>query len=166
MMLMIAIIAFLTLPLAAQPFHESCAPCHTTQVEDFQKHKHIKAGVSCDACHGASQTHRDSQGMVAPERVAGPTEQPTVCGACHTGQAKDYRASKHGALVMARSEKRAATCTMCHGNHALREFSGMEAQCKRCHAELPAPCKQPPPATTARLSCANCHNKHTLVARK
>jgi hypothetical protein len=166
MMVWIAIVAFLTIPLAAQPIQEACAPCHTTQVEDFKKHKHPAAGLSCDACHGASSSHRDSQGMVAPDKVAGPTEQPVVCGACHTAQAKDYRASKHGQLVMARSEKRSATCTMCHGNHALRGFSAMEGQCNRCHAELPASCKQPPPATNARLSCANCHHKHTLVAKK
>ena len=156
----------LALPLAAQPTHDLCSACHQTPVEDFQKHKHFASKLSCDACHGPSTAHRESQGDTAPDKVAGPTEQPAVCGACHTAQAKEYRASKHGQLVIARSEKRAATCTMCHGNHALRSFAGMEAQCMRCHSELPASCKQTPPTAAAKLSCVNCHGKHTLVARK
>jgi hypothetical protein len=154
------------LPAAAQPVHELCAPCHSGPVDDFKTHRHFALKLSCDACHGASVMHRESQGDTAPDKVAGPAEQPAVCGACHTVQAKEYSASKHGTLVSARSEKRAATCTICHGHHALRPIVAMEAQCARCHAELPASCKKPPVATGAKLGCANCHGKHTLVIKK
>jgi hypothetical protein len=146
--------------------HNTCATCHSGQTGDFKKHKHLGAGLSCDACHGVSQQHQESQGMVAPEKTSGPSDQPALCGACHAEQSKDYRASAHGKLVIARSQKRAATCTMCHGNHALRAFPAMEQQCARCHEILPASCKGKPPSATARIGCANCHHKHTLVAKK
>jgi hypothetical protein len=158
--------ALLAMPVAAQQVHELCSACHNSQVDDFRSHKHFAAKLSCDACHGQSVAHRESQGDTAPDKVAGPTEQPAVCGACHTAQAKEYRASKHGELVMARAEKRAATCTICHGHHALRPIAAMQAQCARCHTDLPASCKKPPPSSGAKLSCANCHGKHTLVAKK
>jgi hypothetical protein len=146
--------------------HQVCSNCHGSQTEDFKKHKHFTAKLSCDACHGASKSHAESQGMVTPEKVTGPMEQAALCGACHAEQAKGYSASAHGKAVQARSEKRAAYCTMCHGNHALRAYQATEQQCNRCHADLPASCKQAPPATAARVSCANCHHKHTLAAKK
>jgi hypothetical protein len=153
------------MPLGAQA-HDACVQCHTGQTADFKKHKHFAGGISCDTCHGASQQHRGSQGMVAPEKTSGPADQAALCGACHTEQSKDYSASVHGKLVAARSEKRGATCTMCHGNHALRAFTATEQQCARCHESLPASCKQKPAATTAKISCANCHHKHTLAVKR
>jgi hypothetical protein len=148
----------------AQKLHELCAACHNQHFEDFQTHKHFEKGASCDACHGPSQGHREATGGKPPDRVAGPVEQPALCGACHPGQRKGYEASKHGKIVLARSG-RAAACTTCHGTHAVRRPAAMAQQCARCHQTLPESCKAAP-AVAAKLACAGCHDAHTLIARK
>jgi hypothetical protein len=153
--------------ITAQPAHETCAPCHSTQAEEWESHIHRDKGVSCDSCHGKSAEHAGAAGAISPEIVAGPAEQPKVCGACHTAQAKEFIESKHGQLIQARSrEKQAPHCTMCHDNHALRTWTGTLQQCNRCHSQLPASCRREPPVKTARVACANCHGKHTLIVKK
>lgn len=147
----------LALPLGAQKTHEYCAACHGEQVEQFSSHKHFRAGLNCDACHGASVAHRGSTGGVAPDRIAAPEEVPALCGACHTAPRKEFAASKHGKLVLAKAK--AANCATCHGVHGLRTAPQREAQCARCHTGLPASCK-------ARTACASCHAGHTLVVRR
>ncbi|MGH9720483.1 MAG: cytochrome c3 family protein [Bryobacteraceae bacterium] len=151
-----------TLPLAGQKVHELCAPCHAEQVADFYSHTHFQKGLSCDVCHGASVKHRTSTGAVAPDRVAAPDEAPALCGACHTAQGKEYSASQHGKLVLARSKTRAANCATCHGVHNARAARAMLQQCQKCHATLPAS----HPALTAGSTCFGCHSKHTLAAKK
>lgn len=158
---------FLALLITAGTFaqekaQELCAPCHTGPSEDFNKHPHKAAGISCDACHGMSGSHRDSQGMVAPDKIAGPKEAPELCGACHTKQFAAFKQSKHFTALQA-NPRRTANCAVCHGNHAPRTVAAMQAQCERCHATRPAACKQPPAKTTAKLLCANCHVPHTLA---
>jgi hypothetical protein len=147
------------LPGLAQKTHEFCAPCHSEQVADFQTHPHFQKGLSCDACHGASVKHRTSTGAVPPDKVAAPDEVPALCGGCHAVEMKEYLASKHGKLVMARSKVKAANCTTCHGVHNLRTARQTQAQCQRCHAML----SSAHPAVAAETSCMSCHNKHTLM---
>ena len=152
--------------LGAQPLHEVCGACHTEPAADFQEHAHFAGGINCDACHGPSKPHRDATGHKPPDQVAAPAEQPAVCGRCHAAARKEYEPSKHGQRVLARSEKRAAACTTCHGTHAERMPAAMETQCNRCHTELPVACrKDPPPGQAAKPVCASCHSPHTLKRR-
>jgi hypothetical protein len=144
----------------AQKTHEICASCHAEQVADFQTHPHFQKGLSCDACHGESVRHRTSTGAVPPDRVAAPDEVPALCGGCHAAEQKEYLASAHGKLVMARSKTRAANCATCHGVHNLRTARQTQVQCGRCHATLVAA----HPAVAAGTSCMSCHAKHTLIA--
>ncbi|MBI2679910.1 MAG: hypothetical protein HYX25_02745 [Candidatus Solibacter usitatus] len=153
------------LPLCAEKTHELCAPCHAQQVADSQTHPHFQKGISCDACHGASVKHRSSTGASAPDKVASSDEVPALCGACHAAEKKEYAASKHGVLVLARAKVKAANCTSCHGVHSLRAAQQTEAQCQRCHAALPAACKAAPASKAAAVSCMNCHARHTLRAK-
>lgn len=152
--------------------HEVCGACHSEPASDFQAHPHFSKGLQCDACHGSSKPHREATGHKPPDQVAGPAEQPAVCGACHTAQRKQYESSRHGQLVAARSEKKAAACTTCHGTHSLRAPAAIRAQCNRCHAaaQLPAPCRKDPPpadaAAAARVACMSCHDRHALTARR
>jgi cytochrome c7-like protein len=149
-------------PVYAQKVHELCRNCHTEQFEDFQKHKHFAKGLSCDACHGPSAEHRAANGAAPPDRVAAADQQPALCGACHPAPAKAYSSSKHGQLVLARSEKKAASCTLCHGIHAQRTSEQMKAQCERCHAQL----VPGHPKFAAQALCVSCHPGHTLLAKK
>jgi hypothetical protein len=150
----------------AQKLHELCAACHSGPAEDFQGHTHFAKGLSCDACHGASKAHRDATGHKPPDRIAGPAEQPAVCGACHAAPRKSYESGQHGKLVLAREGKRAAACTTCHGTHSLRQPAAMGSQCQRCHASLPASCQKAPSAVTSKLICANCHDPHSLAVAR
>ena len=153
--------------LQAQPMQEVCGACHSEPANDIQDHAHYSGGVSCDACHGESKPHREATGHKPPDRVAAPSEQPVVCGRCHERVARQYSASKHGLLVLARAEKRAAACTTCHGTHSQRMPAAMEMQCNRCHAELPASCrKDPPPGKATKPVCAGCHSPHSLAVNK
>ncbi len=152
------------LPAPAQKTHELCAPCHSTQVADFQSHAHRAKDLSCDACHGASQKHVEAGGVAAPDRVAAPNEQPGLCGACHPGPRKEYQTSKHWKLVEARSKTRSASCGLCHGSHAARPAASMETQCRRCHQDLPAACRKTDHPAASGISCVACHRKHTNAA--
>jgi hypothetical protein len=156
------LIAAFLLPAAAQKAHEVCTACHQTQTADFSKHVHMAKGISCDACHGTSKEHRESTGQRPPDRVAGPMEMPALCGSCHMGQAKDYKAGKHWQLIEAR--QRSASCATCHSTHLPRAAAAIEAQCARCHDKRPAACSGKP-RFTASVSCAGCHNQHSLAQR-
>ncbi len=153
------------LPAVAQKVHEVCAPCHNQHFEDFKTHKHFEKSLSCDACHGASQGHVSAGGNQLPDRVAGPADQPGLCGACHTGQRKSYESGKHGKLVLSGGAKKAPACTTCHGTHSLRKPAAMAQQCGRCHEALPAACKKDPPLAV-KMACAGCHDPHTQAARR
>ena len=144
-----------------QNIQELCAPCHTGPSEDFNSHPHKAKNVSCDACHGTSAGHRETQGGKPPDKVAGPREIPALCGACHTSQLVAYKESKHFA-VLETNARGTATCVRCHGNHAPRTPASTQAQCERCHDTRPVACKQPPAKVTAKVLCANCHVPHTL----
>lgn len=149
------LLALLTSIAFGQEVGKQCLPCHTDQIDDLKKHKHFAKSVACEVCHGTSENHRKAVGAAPPDRVAASDEVPALCGSCHVAQRKEYATSKHGALVLARSEKKAASCTTCHGVHAPRDGVAMKRQCDRCHESLPAACKQEKP-------CATCHQPHTL----
>lgn len=155
------LLALAALPLAAQ-VHEQCRACHSDQFEEFQQHKHFTAKLSCDICHGSSEKHRTASGAAPVDRVAASFEQPAVCGTCHAAQAKQYIASRHGVVTMAKSETRAAACTTCHGVHSLRTAALRLNQCQRCHASM----KPAHPKVEGKADCFSCHSPHSLVAKK
>ncbi|HYI93086.1 MAG TPA: cytochrome c3 family protein [Bryobacteraceae bacterium] len=142
-----------------------CQSCHAEYVDDVKSHKHGARGISCEACHGVSTQHRNSVGASSPDKVAAPDEVPALCGTCHQEQRKLYATSAHGKLVAASSKTRAANCGTCHGVHAQRNETAMKRQCDRCHTTLPAACVAKPLVAVAagKLSCAGCHNPHTLA---
>lgn len=148
--------------LGQEPQQQSCAPCHNEQIADFQSHKHSQKGLQCSVCHGTSQKHRESTGNVPPDRVAAPDEVAALCGTCHQQEKTEFLQSKHQAAMVSR-KARSANCNTCHGHHALRAWKATEAGCNRCHTELPAACKRPAATSSAKVSCMNCHARHTLV---
>ncbi len=160
------VLALLAASMTAQKVHEVCAPCHTGPAQDFLVHTHAAKGLSCDGCHGKSTGHIQAAGGKTPDKVAGPSDQPALCGACHGLQRKTYEASKHATVLAARTRVRAPTCTTCHGAHAQRNAVSMMAQCRRCHETLPAACDGKLPRVTAKVACANCHESHTMAVVK
>lgn len=154
-----ALFLLLALAAQAQPVQEFCAPCHSGPSEEFDGHPHKAKGLSCDACHGPSVKHRESQGDTPPDRIAGPLQVPALCGTCHAAQLAAYKPSKHYETLLARIEgKRAPNCSTCHSTHSARSLAAIQAQCQRCHESLPATCKP--------SACASCHNPHSSKTGK
>ena len=161
------VIALLLLAGAAaaqdgEPFHQVCGACHTSQADDFRTHKHLAGGLDCNTCHGDSAEHRAANGAAQPDRVAAPHEQPALCGSCHTDNAAEYGESAHGKLVAAL--ERAPSCGACHDVHRVRSARATERRCQSCHEQRPEACKAAPAQTTAKVSCANCHQPHLFHA--
>ncbi len=159
----------LSVPLFPEETHDSCGICHTETLKDFLAHPHSKKQVSCDACHGESLRHRTSQGHAEPDRVAAPDEIPSLCGSCHPGKEAtsildQFSESKHGKLVLQKSKTRAPHCGTCHGVHLLLRGGSIEAQCKRCHTQLPSTCLSPQ-SNRSTVSCVTCHAPHTLATK-
>lgn len=163
--------------LACRPFvadektREFCKVCHTETVQDFLAHPHSDKGLDCDSCHGESVKHRSSQGHTEPDRIASPHEVPALCGGCHPGKGgtkilEQYSSSKHGTLVLSKARVRAPHCGNCHGVHSVRAPLGIEAQCKRCHTQLPASCAGSPTSAKTRVACVNCHSAHLFAAKR
>jgi hypothetical protein len=156
---------------AGEKTRDYCKVCHSETVQDFLSHPHSEKGLDCDTCHGESGKHRSSQGHTEPDRIAAPHEVPALCGGCHAGKdsmtiQEQYSSSKHGQLVLAKARVRAPHCGTCHGVHSMRAPQGLEAQCKRCHTQLPAGCAATSASAKARVSCANCHAAHLFAAKK
>lgn len=145
--------------LQAPAVHEQCRQCHTEAASDVEGHKHFGKGVSCEACHGASEKHRAASGHAAPDRVAVREQVPSLCGGCHPAERKSYEASKHWTVLKA--GEKSAHCATCHGNHAARSARAMENTCTRCHATLPAACSAAP-KQAAKVRCAGCHTIHSF----
>ncbi|MFN0171408.1 MAG: hypothetical protein ACKV22_33750 [Bryobacteraceae bacterium] len=155
-------LVLLSLTAYAQPVHEICQNCHNDKLEDLKAHKHFSKNLSCDACHGESSQHSNSNGAVAPDRVSAAHDIPKLCGGCHSKQGGEYLESKHAKVVLAKGKARAAQCATCHGHHRQRTAAHTLLQCKRCHASLPA--SHPQPAGGDK--CWTCHSPHTLLVAK
>lgn len=118
-----------------------CVGCHGAQqgrlarpVELWRESIHAEYGIACNSCHGGDP--RDAENAMSPDRgfigVPGETAIPGICGGCHIGVLKDYRASAHGR----RLGKGGPTCVTCHGNHLVKKATLdliNERNCTRCH---------------------------------
>jgi len=145
---------------SAQPMTR-CASCHLANMTrvpapehlgEWQRSAHAKQGVGCHECHGgdpwtyvAADLHK---GILSPAHAASPVNGSNLtqtCARCHRADAQAFAHTMHAALAHA-GERRAPTCTTCHG--AMRAVvpspAALERQCAECHpagsvrAEYPA----------------------------
>ena len=103
-----------------------CLVCHLDLETEDLAAAHLKAGIVCAGCHGASETHRsDEANITKADFMFGRAEISPFCKACHPKHkiGKQYqvflkewsgRRRPNGRMVLADS-----TCTDCHGNHAI-----------------------------------------------
>jgi hypothetical protein len=182
----------------------TCARCHARPeprpggampvarpVEAYEASVHHRAvvagrrGAVCADCHGAhaSLPARDPASPLARRNVA------ATCGTGHAEIARTYADSVHGAAIAAGHDD-AATCTDCHGEHAILGHGDPASPvfptnvpgetCGRCHASLRLTRKYG--LATGRLadfsdsfhglalragqltaaSCASCHGVHDI----
>ena len=124
-----------------------CARCHVAASSGYGESVHgapvltgTGAGATCIDCHATDAAgHATSPLAGVPadrlaESVAG------NCGGCHKGAFDTYRMTAHSQLVRFGDGARAATCSSCHGAHAVvAAGSGaltparLAPVCQQCH---------------------------------
>jgi predicted CXXCH cytochrome family protein len=147
-----------------------CVACHTSLTHPrlatpaalfTQPDVHRESGFSCVDCHGGSATSTDAARAHAPAqgfrgRPAGQALVET-CARCHSDatfmrryaprqrvdQAPEYASSVHGQLL-AKGDRKVATCASCHHAHGIRRISdakspvfptNVAATCAACHTD-------------------------------
>jgi hypothetical protein len=111
---------------AGQKDNSTCLVCHLDLETEEIAAVHLKAGIVCAACHGASEVHRsDEQNIMKPEVTFGRLEIEPFCKACHPTHksGKQYRVFVSEWTGRRRPNGRMVTsgsiCMDCHGNHAV-----------------------------------------------
>jgi predicted CXXCH cytochrome family protein len=152
------------------PATSTCVSCHEEiaeelgpQAEEWKGSIHAAAGITCHDCHGGDPSAEDMLEAKRAETgyVGVPKTRAEVaprCARCHgdieymrqynpsmrVDQLVEYLTSRHGKAVHQQGSDRAATCTDCHGKHAILRvsdprssvFPAQVAQtCARCHAD-------------------------------
>lgn len=151
------------------PPESGCVQCHRTltdarlsaPVARLEEDIHRSQGFSCVDCHGGDPAAVDKGDAKAPgtsyRGAARGVAQVALCSRCHSDaefmrryapqqrvdQAAEYATSVHGRQLAAGREG-VATCTSCHGVHAIRATgdaqspvfpTNVAATCGACHAD-------------------------------
>ncbi len=135
-------------PPAGQP--ETQAPTYASP-DDV----HVRAGLTCQACHGAPRPESTPEAPVFPPIAR--TAIAPLCARCHADAAymrqfapqvrvdrySQYQTSIHG-QQMAKGNEQVATCSDCHHAHGILQVkdtrspvapSNVATTCARCHAD-------------------------------
>lgn len=95
---------------------------------DWKSSTHIKAGVTCESCHGDAAHGSKTESMRwSANRVI------ETCGRCHRDIELVFRSSGH--FKDTTQQERYPSCTTCHrttGGHIL-PFDQLSANCAGCH---------------------------------
>lgn len=191
-------------PVARAHQPETCGACHGipgkaasmpdghTALESYKLTVHGEAqalgvvkAAACADCHGSHEVRApgDPASRVAKRNIA------STCGACHTEEAKAFRASVHGS-ALAKGIREAPTCTDCHGEHTIRSPKEKDSSvwrgaitktCAGCHASTRIITKFGMPADRVQTfmdsyhglagksgdlrvaNCASCHGWHDVL---
>jgi cytochrome b subunit of formate dehydrogenase len=168
-----------------------CEACHEDAVKEYRGSIHASRsadGASCRACHGPAH---EVLGASQPKSRVAKQSLPETCAACHANPdflakhrvdlarpIESYRLSVHGRAV-ARGNPKAASCSDCHGNHAILPARDprspinhwrVAAPCGHCHGEIQrsytASIHGQAVARGVRESpvCTDCHGEHAILA--
>lgn len=122
---------------------ERCLGCHDQQayLEGVHGHAVNVAGLdiaaTCVSCHGGHDimAHTEASSRTARRNIS------FTCGRCHGRVGETYRASVHGAALMAEDNPDVPTCVDCHEAHGTvdpvlpRFRQGSPEICGKCHAD-------------------------------
>jgi len=146
----------------------TCTSCHSeldpplsTPVEQIKTSVHSHVEINCTGCHGGDSTEEDPElSMSAAKGFVGKPDIlqiPKLCSKCHSDalymrnynpnisveQYDRYKTSKHG-ILLAKGDKKAATCASCHGVHDIKRAddptspvfpTNLADFCGQCHAD-------------------------------
>lgn len=178
----------LSVPHAEKPSAVDCGSCHAAESAGWHQSPHaVRPGApTCAGCHGTHsiQAIRPGNNSVIKLQIA------QLCERCHDQQFASYKTSVH-ARALERGDGEAATCTDCHGGHAIQgpESAGspvapasVSSTCGSCHGDKKAMATSGLPTdrvSTFRSSfhaaalgmgnmkaatCASCHGAHDILA--
>lgn len=128
-----------------------CASCHGSNATALASSVHAGPGAqACLNCHGDAHSILPSSD---PKSATYPGNLPRTCGACH-GKAEtankaglpdvysSYIDSIHGRALTKEGLLVAASCSSCHGSHAI--LASKDPKSRTNHANIPS-------------TCGNCH---------
>jgi cytochrome b subunit of formate dehydrogenase len=180
---------------AATLIPQLCSQCHSDEVKGFLSSVHGQAAKNgdpqapnCESCHGAIHKILSAQDPGSP---VAKKNLPDTCAACHSNPKflaahqipfahpiETYRSSVHGRAVAAGNEK-AATCSDCHGSHAIYEARdprskinhwNIPATCGACHTQIAKTYdasihgQAVARGSTDAPVCTDCHGEHVILA--
>jgi hypothetical protein len=182
-----------------------CVACHADMRTAFVMGVHAERGIRCHDCHGGDPAARVLPAGHRGRFVGKPDKVAIValCGSCHsdpnrmrqygleTGQAAEFRTSRHGLLLLGRRDVNAPTCTDCHDAHTIlrpddarsnTHPTNIPATCARCHEDAAMMGKYNLPTDQfarfrrsahgialfdeqnfASPSCVGCHGTHSAL---
>ena len=127
---------------------ETCVRCHLAGAGDYAGSAHAAPlvsggdGATCNDCHspdGSGHSIARIAGIRSPRYAESVADN---CGRCHKEEMESYNRTAHSELVRFGDERRAATCTNCHGDHAVRAVdepgrplapARLAEACEECH---------------------------------
>lgn len=180
---------------AAQAMPRQCRRCHADEVREYELSVHAFArkegdreAAICSSCHGPMH-----QALPASDPASSVAKRnlPGTCGACHSNPeflarheipyahpVEAYRLSIHGRALAAGNQS-AASCSDCHGNHAIFPASDERSKinhwnvpqtCGTCHTEIAKTYWESVHGQAVRNGaaeapvCTDCHGEHRILA--
>lgn len=129
---------------------QMCLRCHLASAGGYAGSAHGRPvlsgageGATCVDCH-APEPSAHATGWAGDERLRlAPATVEVSCGRCHEEALRSYRDSSHTALTRLSEPDSLATCTTCHGDHAVTAVNDPE---------------RPLSAATLVPVCGSCHD--------
>jgi len=135
-----------------------CVTCHADKRAAFSLGVHADRGIRCHTCHGGDPSAFELPAAHRGRFIGAPGKVETValCGSCHSdpdrmrqyglpsGEVAEFRASRHGRLLLGQHDLDAPTCTDCHSAHAILRPddarsnvypTNIPGTCARCHED-------------------------------
>lgn len=134
-----------------------CESCHVAAANGYAESVHgapvlngTGSGATCIDCHATDATGHATMRItgVSPGREAESIAKN--CGHCHKAALKTYQMTAHSQLVRFGDGARAATCSTCHGAHAIAVPGGVTGA--MAPANLASVCRQCHPGADAKFA--------------
>jgi hypothetical protein len=108
---------------AAAKANAICFDCHIDFKGEELAAVHVKGGISCARCHGASKPHMDDEVRRTPADVTFRGKaMPVFCHTCHDPE-KHMAIEPHQLAATTTADTgKPKSCTECHGDHKLVEL--------------------------------------------
>jgi cytochrome b subunit of formate dehydrogenase len=171
----------------------NCAACHADVDQAVRTSDHGRANSgpgaqACTLCHGDAHRIRAASDSAA---VTYKTRVPSLCAGCHEGDRAvrvgmvhpvgSYARTVHGLALLQHGNLQAATCTDCHGAHAIDKpvnpasrlhRTRIQETCGQCHQAIAATyAASVHGQAIARgemdaATCTDCHGEHSILSPK